>query len=381
MGRIYLDHNATTPLCPEALEAMTRVLRDTYGNPSSVHAEGAAARAVVEQAREQVAALLGAPPESVVFTSSATESNNTVLRSAALRAPHHGDQIITCATEHPAVLDPLEELRVRGTVLPVEPDGRLDPQRLADALEDGTLLVSVMWANNETGVIQPIEELARIAADRGVAFHTDAVQALGKCRLDLSSLPVDFASFSAHKLGGPKGAGALYVRPGAHLTPLLRGGGQERRRRPGTENVAGIVGFGAACAAAAADLEARRARLAELRERLWKGIEARVPDVRRNGSAGHTLEHTLNVAFPGADAEALVVALDLEGVAAATGAACHAGSTEPSHVLLAMGLAPEIGASAIRFSLGRPTTAAEIDRVLAVLPGVVARARAAGDAR
>jgi cysteine desulfurase len=378
MQRIYLDHNATTPLAPEALEVMSRVLRDEFGNPSSAHWAGEGARDVLTTAREQVASLVGAPTESIVFTSSATESINTVLRHAALRAPHHGDQIITCATEHPAVLDMLDDLRVRATVLPVERDGRLDPRRLEDAIGESTLLVSIMWANNETGVIHPIPELARVAAERGVSFHTDAVQMLGKQPLQLADLPIDFASFSAHKLGGPKGVGALYVRSGVHLTPLLRGGGQERRRRPGTENVAGIVGFGAACAAAEREMDARRARLAELRERLWKGLEARVPGVQRNGSAGNTLEHTLNVSFPGADGEALVAALDLEGIAVASGAACHAGSTEPSHVLLAMGIEPRVAASAVRLSLGASTTPGEIDRVLELLPDIVARAREAG---
>jgi cysteine desulfurase len=237
-----------------------------------------------------------------------------------------------------------------------------------------------MWANNETGVLQPIETLARVAAQRGVPFHTDAVQALGKRELGLAALPVDFASFAAHKLGGPKGIGALYLRPGRELDPLLRGGGQERRRRPGTENVPGIAGFGAACAAAARELPGRAARLGALRERLWSGVEAKIPGAHRNGALEHTLEHTLNVSFPGASGEALVMALDLEGIAVATGAACHAGSTEPSHVLVAMGLSDAIGTSALRFSLGATTTAEEIERVLDLLPDVVARVRAAESA-
>jgi cysteine desulfurase len=378
--QIYLDHNATTPLRPEAVEAMLCALGEGFGNPSSVHWAGAEARRLVAEGRAAVAQAIGVPPESVVFTSSATESNNTVLRAAALRTgPGTGDEIITCASEHPSVLEALDALPVRATVLPVGRDGRLDPSVLADAIGPRTLLVSVMWANNETGVVQPIELLASIAAERGVPFHTDAVQALGKRPLRLAQLPVEFASFAAHKLGGPKGVGALYVRPGAELTPLLRGGGQERRRRPGTENVPGIAGFGAACTAALRELAARPARMAALRERLWAGIEAKIPDAHRNGAADDTLEHTLNVSFPGASGEALVSALDLEGIAVATGAACHAGSTEPSHVLVAMGLPAAIGTSAVRFSLGSTTQPAEVERVLDVLPGVVARVRAAAE--
>jgi cysteine desulfurase len=377
--KIYLDHNATTPLRPEAVEAMLRALGDGFGNPSSVHWAGAEARRLLAQGRAEVAEAIGVEPESVVFTSSATESNNTALRAAALREGPGPGEIVTCATEHPSVLEALEALPVRAVILPVEPDGRLEPRRLADAIGPRTRLVSVMWANNETGVVQPIEALSQVAAERGVPFHTDAVQALGKCLLRLGELPVDFASFAAHKLGGPKGIGALYVRPGRDFAPLLRGGGQERRRRPGTENVPGIAGFGAACSAARRERAERMPRLAALRERLWSGIEAEIPGARRNGEARLTLEHTLNVSFPGASGEALVTALDLEGVAVATGAACHAGSTEPSHVLVAMGLPDEIGTSAVRFSLGSATQAAEIERVLELLPGLVARVRAAAE--
>ena len=378
MDRIYLDHNATTPLRPEAVEAMTRVLVTDFGNPSSVHWAGAAARTAVDRARAEVAALLGADPECVVFTSGATEASNTILRHAAERAPRHGDHVATCSTEHPSVLETAEELREQGlrvSVLPVAPDGRLDPERFAAALDSATLIASVMWANNETGVVQPIPELARIAAERGVAFHTDAVQALGKVRLDLPSLPIEFASFSAHKLGGPKGVGALYVRAGSRFKSLLKGGPQERRRRAGTENVPGIVGFGAACAAAARDLEQRAHRLGALRDRLWEGIEAQIPDAHAHGSPEHRLSHVLSVSFAGSDGEALVQALDLEGIAVAAGAACASGSLEPSHVLLAMGIAPEIGGGAIRISLGFDTRPGDIDRLLEVLPGIVERVR------
>jgi cysteine desulfurase len=378
MDRIYLDHNATTPLRPEAVEAMTRVLVSDFGNPSSVHWAGAAARTAVDRARAEVAGLLGADPECVVFTSGATEASNTILRHAADRGPRHSDHVVTCSTEHPSVLETAEELREQGlrvSVLPVAPDGRLDPERFAAALDSATLIASVMWANNETGVVQPIPELARIAAERGAVFHTDAVQALGKVRLDLPSLPIEFASFSAHKLGGPKGVGALYVRAGSRFKSLLRGGPQERRRRAGTENVPGIVGFGAACAAAARDLEERAGRLGALRDRLWEGIEAQIPDAHAHGAREHRLSHVLSVSFAGSDGEALVQALDLEGIAVAAGAACASGSLEPSHVLLAMGVAPEIGGGAIRISLGFDTRPSDIDRLLEVLPGIVERVR------
>jgi len=378
MPRIYLDHNATTPLRAEALAAMRDVLEHSYGNPSSAHWAGAEAREVLERARAQVSSLIGVAPERIVFTSGATESNNTVLRSAALRAPRHGNRVVTCATEHPAVLELAEGLREQGIgvdVLAVDGDGRLDPERFAAALGEDVLLASVMWVNNETGVIQPIEHLAAIAASSGVPFHTDAVQALGKLPLSLASLPIAYASFSAHKLGGPKGVGALYAA--TRFEPWLRGGPQERRRRPGTENVPGIAGFGAACAAAAADLEQRSMRLGDLRDRLWQGIVAKIPDASANGASDTRVPHTLNVSFPGADSEALVEALDLEGIAVASGAACASGSTEPSHVLLAMGIPPARSTSAIRISLGVSTRSEEIAHFLAVLPGVVERVRRA----
>jgi cysteine desulfurase len=381
MTRIYLDYNATTPLRPQARDAMLRVLDGEFGNPSSVHWAGAAARNRVAEARAQVAELVGVAPETLVFTSSATEANNTILRSIGVRGGRaRGGHIVTCRTEHPSVLEASEGLRDEGfrvTVLPVDSDGRVEPERFAASLTEGTLLASVMWVNNETGAIQPIAELAALARQKGVLFHSDAVQALGKLPVDLASVPVDYASFSAHKLGGPKGVGALYARAGVRFSPLMRGGSQERRRRPGTENVPGIVGFGAACDAAGADLEAQTRSLGELRDRLWREIEAKIPAAHANGLSPHRVSNTLNVSFPGAESDALVAAMDLEGVAVATGAACAAGSTEPSHVLLAMGLTPEVSNSAIRISLGFDTQSADIDRFLSVLPGVVERARRA----
>ena len=378
MSAIYLDYNATAPVRPEAARAVAEALAQVHGNPSSTHAFGAAARDLLVRARREVAAAAGVPADTIVFTSGATESNNTVLFHAARRA--RGGRVVTCATEHPSVLETTRALAAHGLVtalVPVERDGRVDPERFAAALRPGDALATLMWANNETGGVQPIAELARRAAAAGVPFHTDAVQALGKLPLGLAQLPVDYASFSAHKLGGPKGVGALYVRAGASFEPLFHGGSQERGRRPGTENVPGIAGFGAACAAAGADLDAAGERHARLRERLWDGIRRALPEAVRNGAREHTLAHTLNVSFPGASGEALVEALDLEGIAVATGAACHAGSTEPSHVLSAMGLPRELGTSALRFSLGPGIGEAEIERVLAVLPELVERVRAA----
>ena len=368
---IYLDHNASSPLRPEALRAHTDALARVFGNPSSAHAAGAEARAVLARARRQVAALAGVAPEGIVFTSGATEANNTILRR--LEAGAH---LVTSAVEHPSVLEEAGAARARGvrvTVVPVGRDGRLDPGRFAAALEPGTALASVQWANQETGVLQPIAELGRAAQAAGVAFHTDAAQAFGKTALALESAPIDCASLASHKLGGPKGVGALWLRPRAAFAPLLRGGQQERGRRAGTENVPAIAGFGAACEAARAD----RSGLAELRDSLWRGIASSVPGTVRNGGPEHVLPHVLDVSFPGASGEALVEALDLEGVAVSTGAACHSGSTEPSPVLLAMGMPVELARAALRFSLGPSTTRAEIETVLALLPAVVARVRRA----
>ncbi len=378
MARIYLDHNATTPLRPEAVLAMQRALGEDFGNPSSMHWAGAAARDAVVQARQRVAVLLGVEPDTIVFTSGATEASNTVIRSALQRAPGRGDHVVTCATEHPSVLEVCEGLRAEGlrvSVLSVERDGRLDPERFAAALVPGTLLASIMWVNNETGVIQPIPALVELARERGVPFHSDAVQALGKIPLDLARVPVDYASFSAHKLGGPKGIGALYARAGTRFAPLVRGGPQERRRRAGTENVPGIVGFGAACEAAGADLATRARELGALRERLWQGIAAKIPDAHQNGSVEQRVPHTLSVSFAEADGEALVIALDLCDIAVASGAACASGSTEPSHVLVAMGVPQAVGAGSIRISLGVGTRAEDIERLLDVLPDAVARVR------
>jgi cysteine desulfurase len=376
--RVYLDHNATTPVREEAIAAIESALRRAWGNPSSVHAEGGAARACVERAREEVAALLGAEPGEVVFTAGATESNNQVLQGLLHRGGAPGS-VVSSAAEHPSVEAPLEALEAAGwrvIRVPVDGEGLLDPDTVVAALAPDTALVSLLWGNNETGVVQPMEAIAPRVRERGVPLHVDATQCVGKQPVDLRRVPADLLSLSAHKLGGPKGVGCLVARGGRAPASLLLGGPQERRRRGGTENVPGIAGLGAACALAARELPERIARHAALRDRLWNGIRAKIPGVRRNGSAERSLCNTLNVELAGAAAEVLVQALDLEGIAASTGAACASGSLHPSAVLEAMGRSPAEARSALRFSVGHGVDEAAIDRVLEVLPGLVARARA-----
>jgi cysteine desulfurase len=376
--RIYLDHNATTPVHPEVVEAMAAALREHWGNPSSTHAEGAAARAALENARSQVATLLGAAPGEVIFTSCATESNNTVLRGVlGLEAGRH---VVTTTVEHPSVEEPLRSLEAGGvevTRVPVDADGRLDPERVADALRDDTALLSVILANNETGVIQDAAKLAEAAHARGVPLHLDATQAVGKIPLDAVALGADWLSGSAHKLNGPKGAGFLLDRTRTGLPALLEGGSQERRRRGGTENLAGIVGLGVACAVAHEALEARVRHVAGLRDALWTGLRARWPEARRNGSDVDVLPNTLNVELPGVPGDILVEALDGEGIAVSSGAACHSGSIEPSAVLIAMGRTAEQARASLRLSVGPSNTADEIARVVEVLPALAERVVAA----
>lgn len=378
--RIYLDHNATTPLRPEVLVAMTRALRDLPGNPSSIHAEGAAARAAVETAREQVAGAIGAPRESILFTSGATESNNAALHGAVGAARCAGRRtIVTTETQHPSVSEPIDALEGRGwqvVRLGVDRDGLLDPEDFAAALSSDVALAALLWANNETGVVQPVARLVEIARARGVPVHLDATQCIGKLPVDATALGADTIAASSHKQNGPKGVGLLYVRQGAAFEPLLRGGGQERRRRGGTENVAGIVGLGVACELAREEGTARAVRMAVLRDRLWEGIREKVAGARRNGAPASVLANTLSVLVPGAPADVLVAALDLEGIAVSAGAACHSGSVTASRTLLAMGLSIDEARCSLRFSVGYGTDEAQIDRVLALLPDLVARVRA-----
>jgi len=378
--RVYLDHNATTPLRPEVVAAMDEALRSNYGNPSSTHAEGALARAAVERARAEVAALLGVAPSELIFTSGATEANNTALLGALAARPERR-HVVSTTIEHPSVEEPLRALEQRGvriTRTPVDRDGRLDLQALSASIREDTAFVAVILANNETGVVQEVAKIAEAAHARGAWLHVDATQAVGKIPVDAVALGADLLASSAHKLNGPKGTGCLVARKHVALPAYLLGGAQERRRRGGTENIPGIVGFGVACALARAELPQREPRLAALRDRLAAGIEAGVPRVRRNGDARFVLPNTLNVEFEATAGEVLVEALDGEGVAVSAGAACHSGSIEPSAVLLAMGRTPAQARGSLRFSVGPGTSEGEIDAVLALLPRLVARVRAAG---
>jgi len=381
---IYLDNSATTPIREEALEAMAAVYRDCFGNSSSVHSFGQAARKALEDAREEFAACIGAQAEEIVFTSGGTESDNLAIRGAALAARDRGDHIVTCATEHHAVLHccrALEREGFRVTYLPVDQEGLVDLEGFREALGERTILASIMLANNETGVLQPVREMSRIARERGVLFHCDAVQAAGKVDLDARDLGVDMLAFSGHKFCGPKGVGALYVRKGTEIVPIMQGGHHEYGLRPGTVNVPAIVAMARALRLATLELEETSARLRELRERLAAGITGRIGGVRRNGSAKHTLPNVLNLSFEGAEGEALLLALDMAGVAVSTGSACTSGEVEPSHVLLAMGIPPRVAQCSLRFSLGRHNRVEEIDHVVDILPTMVERIREVAEVR
>lgn len=381
MQQIYLDHNATTPLRPDVLEAMLPYLHTHFGNPSSVHRTGRRAKQGLEEAREQIAACIRSKPAEVLFTSGGTESNSLALIGAARAQSPTQTHIITTPVEHSSVLACVQALSREGfshTLLPVDGEGRIRADDLAAALRDDTAVVSIGLANPELGTLQPIAACSRLTRQRGLVLHVDAVQATGKLALDMEELGADLVSLSAHKIHGPKGVGALYVRHGTGLVPVLPGGPQEREKRAGTENVAAAVGFGVAAVRAQAELTAVSARLTELTARLWTGIQGSVPDVVRNTPRQQCLPNTLNLGFPGASGEGLMMGLDLAGIAVSTGSACAAGSVEPSHVLLALGHDAQAAKSAIRFSLGKDTTRQDIDRVVAVLPGIVERVRAAG---
>jgi cysteine desulfurase len=381
MQQIYLDHNATTPLRPEVLEAMLPYLRTHFGNPSSVHRTGRRAKQGLEEAREQIAACIRAKPAEVLFTSGGTESNSLALCGAVRAQTRPKTHIITTPVEHSSVLESVQALTREGfsqTLLPVDGEGRIRVDDLAAALRDDTAVVSIGLANSELGTLQPIAACSRLTRQQGVVLHVDAIQATGKLALNMEELGADLVSLSAHKIYGPKGVGALYMRKGTGLVPVLRGGPQEREKRAGTENVAAAVGFGVAAARAEHEREAVSARLIELTTRLWTGIQDSVPGVVRNTPRRQCLPNTLNLGFPGASGEGLMMGLDLAGIAVSTGSACAAGSVEPSHVLLALGHDARAAKSAIRFSLGKDTSQQDIDRVLDVLPGIVERVRAAG---
>ena len=382
--KVYLDNSATTPVAPEVLDAMLPYFSEEIGNAQSVHSFGQRAKAAVEHARRQVAELINASPTEIVFVSGGTEADNLAVRGVAEAEREHGRHIITSKIEHPAVLatcESLEQAGFRVTYLPVSGAGRVSVDDVRAAISDDTILISIMHANNETGTIQPIEDVAAIVAEArgrgmsGLRFHTDAVQSAGKIAVDVKKLGVDLLSVSGHKIHGPKGVGALFLRKGVRLSKLLYGGHHERDRRAGTENVPGIVGLGCAAALARVGLGERQARMRELRDYLEGQIAARNLDARANGDAGHRVPNISNLSFPDVDGESLLIALDLKGVAVSTGSACASGSLEPSHVLQAMGLARERVRGSLRFSLSAYTTREEIDYAVTALGETVTRLR------
>ncbi|HLE20298.1 MAG TPA: cysteine desulfurase NifS [Vicinamibacteria bacterium] len=371
---VYLDYNATTPLAPEVLEVMLPYFREEFGNPSSIHSFGQRAKAALYDARERVASLIGASPNEILFTSGGTEADNLAILGVLEAAEGGRRHLVTSSVEHHAVLNTMKALAKKGvpvTFLKVDRAGRVDPEDLKSALTPGTLLVSIMHANNETGVVQPVAELARLTHQAGAYFHTDAVQSIGKIPVRVRELGVDLLSLSGHKIYGPKGTGALYVRRGVNVRPIFRGGGQERARRPGTENLPGLVGLGRAAQLAETHLAGEPNRVAVLRDRLTEDVLARIPGSAPNGAEAERTPNTVNLSFPGVEGETLIIALDLKGCAVSTGAACSSGTVEPSHVLIAMGLSPQQVQGSIRVSLGRYTTAEEIAYFVDVLESVV----------
>ena len=383
MQRAYFDHAATTPLDPRVLEAMLEALRGGWGNPSGVYREAQTARAMLDDARDQLADALECSPREIILTSGGTESDNLAVRGAALARAHAGRHLITSAIEHHAVLHPMEALAQEGfelTVLPVDGEGLLDPDEVAAAVREDTILVSLMAANNEIGTIQPIAEIARAVKERNpkTIVHSDAVQAAGAVDVRPDALGVDLLSLTAHKIYGPKGAGLLYQRRRTPLEPLLLGGGQEEERRAGTENVAGAVGLARALQLAIAEREARAEHARQLRDELWRQLRERVHPLRLNGPAdfARRLPNNLHLCFPGVEGESILLQLDMEGVAASSGSACSTGSTEPSHVLTAIGVDADTAHSALRLSLGQSTTAEDVELAARAVPEIIQRLRA-----
>lgn len=378
MKRIYLDYAATTPTHPEVVTAMLPYLNDAFGNPSSIHSFGQEAKGAIEEARETIAALIGAKTDEIVFTSGGTEADNFAIKGVAYANEHRGNHIITSSIEHHAVIEPLKFLERRGfeiAHLPVDKYGMVDPQDVRKAVNEKTILISVMHANNEIGTIEPIAEIGTIAKERGVYFHTDAVQTVGHIPVDVNELGVDLLAISAHKLYGPKGVGALYIRKGTKIAAFMHGGEQERRRRASTENVPGIVGFGKAVEVAQNEMGAEAERLTLLRDELIEALLERIDRVQLNGHPRKRLPNNVNVSVQFVEGESMLLNLDMEGIAASTGSACSSSSLEPSHVLLALGLSHEQAHGSLRFTLGRETTEEGIERVLEVLPPIVAKLR------
>jgi cysteine desulfurase len=376
--RVYLDHNASTPVHPEVVAEMTPYLAEVFGNPSSIHGFGRDARAGLDVARERIASFLKVPPDQLVFTSGGTESDNFGVKGLALvRGRGH---VITSRIEHHAVLRSVQALEAQGftaTYLPVDEYGRVDPDDVRKAIRPDTVAISVMHANSEVGTIQPVTEIGQIARAHGVPFHVDAVQTFGKVPIDVEAMGIDVLSFSGHKIYGPKGVAGLYIRKGTKMIAIQHGGEHERRRRAGTENVPGIVGLGKAVEVRARDMHEEAARVAGLRDRLWNGIAARVPDVRLNGHPTERLPGTANICYRHVESESIVLGLDLKGIAVSAGSACTAGNVEPSHVLVAMGVPLDWAMGAVRSSLGRSTTAEDVDYVIDSVAPLVAKLRQA----
>lgn len=379
MDRIYLDNAATTAVSQPVMEAMLPYYMQVYGNPSSIHSTGRDAKKAVERARRQVAAALGCSAQEIYFTAGGSESDNWALKGAAFAHQEKGKHIITTQIEHHAILHTCQWLETQGwqvTYLPVDADGFVTVQQVENALRPDTVLVSVMAANNEIGTLEPVAEIGALCHERGVLFHTDAVQAVGAIPLDVEALHADMLSLSAHKFHGPKGIGALYIRKGVKIDPLIHGGAQERGHRAGTENLPGIVGLGKAIELAEEGLAENAARMTVLRNRLISGLTAAIPNMRINGTMDKRLPNNVNVSFAGIEGEAVLLRLDLEGIAASSGSACTAGSLDPSHVLTAIGLTRDEAKGSLRMTLGTDTTQADIDEVVAKLPGIVENLRA-----
>jgi len=385
---IYFDHSATTRVDPEVLDAMLPYLQDQFGNPSSVYRLAGEARAAVDKARQQVAALINADPREIIFTGGGSEADNLAIKGHAWARQDKGKHLITCAIEHHAVLHACDRLAKMGfevTTLCVDAHGLVDPQQVADALRDDTLLVTIMHANNEVGTIEPVEEIAALCHERGVAFHTDAVQSLGRLPIDVKAMGADMMAFSAHKIYGPKGVGVLYLKKGTRVWPVIDGGAQERALRSGTENVAGIVGMGKACELLSQRMDEDNARILALRERLRQGITDRIEYLLYTGHPDKRLPNIASFCFRYIEGEGILLSLDAYDICASSGSACTSGSLDPSHCLMAMGLPHAIAHGSLRLSLGRENTEAEVDRVIEVLPGIIQRLRQMsplyGDAR
>jgi len=380
--RVYLDHNASTPVHPEVLAEMLPYFAETYGNPSSIHAFGRAAREGVDRARERIAAFLRVAPDEIVFTSGGTESDNLAVKGLALA--RGGGHVVTSRVEHHAVLRTCQALERQGfavTYVAVDGHGMVDPDDVKRAVRDDTVAISIMHANSEVGTVQPIAEIGAIARERGVPLHVDAVQTFGKLPLDVHALGIDALSFSAHKIYGPKGVGGLWIRKGTRMVSIQHGGDHERRRRAGTENVPGIVGLGKAVEVRAREMHEEAPRVRALRDRLWEAVRGRVEDVRLNGHPTERLPGTANICFRHVESESIVLGLDLKGVAVSAGSACTSGHVEPSHVLVAMGVSLDWAMGAVRFSLGRSTTAEDIDCTVEALAPIVAKLRRAKPVR